>query len=339
MKHILHRTILLKLTLVAAFYSWSPVLAQEARLDRPIRPTNTFSIIARDPESGELGAAVHTHWFAVGVRVIRTEPGIGVVATQSFTDPSYAPLGLEMMKAGKTAPQALKGLLAADSNASVRQVAMLDADGNVAAHTGSKNIQNACNISGENYSVQANMMKNSTVCSAMAQAFEATSGELADRMYAALEAAQKEGGDIRGRQSASLQVVKGDKGVPLWQGWVYSLRVDDHKTPLKELGRLLSVAKTYRLLNEGDRHVVEGRIEEGLEAYRTAEKMDPGNHEALFWHAVTLAELNRVEESLPLFRKAFRLWPDWKEMVTRLPKAGLLPEDPKILAQILEQGN
>jgi uncharacterized Ntn-hydrolase superfamily protein len=301
-----------------------------------LRPTSTFSIIAYEPETGYFGAAVQTHWFAVGVRVLSVEPGVGAVATQAFTNPDYGPLGLELMKAGKSAPEALSAMLASDENREVRQAAMLDVHGNVAGHTGRKTIREACNLSGENYSVQANTMDKTTVCTAMARAFENGTGDLADRLMAALHAAQAEGGDIRGRQSAALKVVKGDKGLPVWRGWVVNLRVDDHKTPIKELERLLGVARVYAMLNEGDDRFASGDIEGGLEAYAAAEAMDPENHEALFWHGVALVNADRVEDSLPVFRKAFELWPKWRDVLPRLQEADLLPDDEAMLRRILE---
>ena len=170
---------------------------------RPRRPVHTYSIVARDPATGELGVAVQSHWFSVGPLVPWAEAGVGAVATQSFVEVSYGPLGLELMRAGRSAAQALGSLLATDDNAAVRQVAMIDAAGRVAAHTGDKCIDAAGHRTGDNFSVQANLMRNDTVWGAMAAAFESTPGPLAERMLAALAAAEAEGGDIRGRQSAA----------------------------------------------------------------------------------------------------------------------------------------
>src|SRR5688572_7186258 len=172
----------------------------------PLRPVHTYSIVARDLATGELGVAVQSHWFSVGSIVSWAEAGVGAVATQSFADPSYGKLGLDLMRAGRSAPDALKGLLAGDEGREVRQVAMIDAQGRVDAWTGGKDIPAAGHIVGKNYSVQANLMLNDKVWPAMARAFENTKGDLADRMLAALDAAQAVGGDIRGRQSAALIV-------------------------------------------------------------------------------------------------------------------------------------
>jgi uncharacterized Ntn-hydrolase superfamily protein len=184
-------TVLMGLQLLAA----ASMAAQQA--ERPLRPVHTYSIVARDPATGRLGVAVQSHWFSVGSIVSWAEPGVGAVATQSFVEVSYGPLGLDLMRAGKTADQALTSLLAGDDHTDVRQVAMVDADGNVAVHTGEHAVIEACDRTGDGYSVQANLMLESTVCDAMAEAYESTEGDLAERLMSALEAAQLEGGDIR----------------------------------------------------------------------------------------------------------------------------------------------
>ena len=206
---------------------------------RPTRPVHTYSIVARDAKTGEIGVAVQSHWFAIGPLVPWAEAGVGAVATQSFVDPSYGKLGLDLMRAGRSGPDALKGLLAADENREVRQVAMIDAQGRVAAHTGSKCIPMAGHRVGEAYSVQANLMLDEAVWPAMSRAFESAQGDLAERMLAALEAAQAAGGDIRGKQSAALVVVSGKPTGKPWQDRIYDLRVDDHPEPVAELRRLV----------------------------------------------------------------------------------------------------
>lgn len=303
--------------------------------ERPLRPVHTYSIVARDSATGELGAAVQSHWFSVGSIVIWAEPGIGAVATQSFVDPSYGPLGLELMRSGKTAQQALTGLLASDEHQDVRQVGMVDAAGNVANHTGSNAIAEHCKLLGGNYSVQANMMWKPTVCIAMAAAFENGEGDLAERLMLALEAAQREGGDVRGKQSVALLVVNGDISEPAWAGRMFDLRIEDHPEPLQEMRRLLTMARAYRLMNEGDEHMTNGEVEKAVAAYSGAEALVPDNHEMIFWHAATLAAAGEVEESLPLFKRAFDAWPLWRELVKRLPAAGLLPDDPVLMETIL----
>ena len=205
--------------------------------ERPLRPVNTYSIVARDAATGELGAAVQSHWFSVGSIVIWAEPGVGAVATQSFVEPSYGPLGLALMRSGKDASQALTALLAADEHEDVRQVGMIDANGVVANHTGANAITEHCNVTGEDFAVQANMMWKPTVCSAMVSAFESGEGDLAERMMLALEAAEGEGGDVRGKQSVALLVVNGDISQPAWGGREFDLRIEDHAEPLVEMRR------------------------------------------------------------------------------------------------------
>jgi uncharacterized Ntn-hydrolase superfamily protein len=303
--------------------------------DRPLRPVNTYSIVARDADTGELGVAVQSHWFSVGSMVSWAEPGVGVVATQSFIDPNYGPLGLQLMRAGKTAAEALAALLAIDEYANVRQVGMIDANGVVANHTGDSSIADHCDIAGDNYSVQANMMWKPTVCEAMAAAFEAADGDLAERMMVALEAAQGEGGDIRGKQSAAMLVVNNDRSQPAWGGRVIDLRVEDHAEPLAELRRLVTMNKAYNLMNAGDEYMMRGDIDSAVDAYGGAEKMVPDSHEMIFWHAATLADAGKVDEAMPLFAKAFSMWPRLREFIPRLPASGLLPDDPELIEKIL----
>lgn len=318
--------------LVLAILMSGQCVADESR---PLRPVNTYSIVARDPASGEIGVAVQSHWFSVGSLVVWAEPGIGAVATQSFVDPSYGPLGLQLMRSGKNASQALTALLAADEHAKVRQVGMVDAQGVVANHTGDMAIDEHCDIAGESFTVQANLMWKSSVCAAMASAFGATEGDLAERLLVALEAAEAEGGDIRGKQSAAMLVVSGDRSLPPWGGRIIDLRVEDHAAPLPELRRLLTMARAYNLMNAGDEYMMRDEIERAVDAYGAAEALVPDSHEMIFWHAATLAGAGRVEESLPLFSTAFAMWPLWRELVKRLPEAGLLPADPELMAKIL----
>jgi uncharacterized Ntn-hydrolase superfamily protein len=304
----------------------------------PLRPVNTYSIVARDPATGELGVAVQSHWFSVGPIVAWAEAGVGAVATQSFVDPTYGKLGLDLMRAGRTAPEALKGLLVADSGSAVRQVAMIDAQGRVAAHTGDRCVAAAGHFVGENFSVQANMMEKDTVWPAMAKAFRETKGDLAARMMAALEAAEAAGGDIRGKQSAALVVVSAKPTGKAWIDRKFDIRVDDHPTPLVELKRLLTLQRAYNLMNEGDLAIERNDAKAALEAYSGAQALVPGNAEMVFWTAVSLVNIKRVDEALPLFQKTFQMDPRWRELLTRLPKAGLLPDDPKLMTRLTGVG-
>jgi uncharacterized Ntn-hydrolase superfamily protein len=321
-------------TLQACIFAAATALGAQEPV-RPLRPVHTYSIVARDAATGQLGVAVQSHWFSVGSIVSWAEPGVGAVATQSFVEVSYGPLGLELMRAGKTAEQALTALLAGDDHTDVRQVAMVDAEGNVAVHTGEHAIIEHCHHKGDGYSVQANLMLEPTVCDAMVGAFESTEGDLAEKMMSALEAAQAEGGDIRGVQSAALLVVNDDPSLPAWGGRIFDLRIEDHPEPVKEMRRLLTVARAYNYMNAGDEFMTQGEVEEAVEAYSRAEELAPDNHEMVFWHAATLAAIGRVEESLPIFKKSFDMWPDWRELVPRLPASGLLPDDPELIERII----
>lgn len=311
---------------------------EPARTTSPLRPVHTYSIVARDPKTGELGVAVQSHWFSVGPIVAWAEAGVGAVATQSFVDPSYGPLGLSLIRAGRSAPDALKALLAGDEGRDVRQVAMIDSQGRVDAWTGKNDIQAAGHHVGKDYSVQANLMLNDKVWPAMARAFEAARGDLADRMLAALDAAQAVGGDIRGRQSAALIVVTGKPTGQSWKDRTFDLRVDDSPEPLKELRRLVTLQRAYNHMNAGDLAVEKKDNEGALREYSAAEKLVPDNAEMIYWHAVALVNMGRVEESLPLFKRVFAMDRNWIELTPRLPKSGLLPNDQKLIERIVATG-
>jgi uncharacterized Ntn-hydrolase superfamily protein len=301
----------------------------------PIRPAHTYSIVAVDRTTGEIGAAVQSHWFNVGALVPWVEAGVGAVCTQSFIEASYGPLGLALLRAGKTPDEALAGLLRADANESVRQVGMVDAKGRAAAHTGKNCISEAGQYVGDGFACQANMMLKNTVWRAMARAFETTKGELADRLLAALEAAEKEGGDIRGRQAAALIVVRGaPTGVP-WKDRTFDLRVEDHDQPVAELRRLVRINKAYNHMNAGDGFLTEGKTAEAVAAYTKGMEIYSDNPEMIFWPAVTLASTGQVERSLPLFRRVFAADPNWIELLKRLPAVGQFPKDEKLLARVL----
>lgn len=312
-------------------------LAAEPIAPPPGARAHTYSIVARDPDTGDLGVAVQSHWFSVGSIVGWAEPGVGAVATQSFVDPSYGPLGLALMRDGKSAEQALTSLLAGDEHANVRQVAMIDDAGNVAAHTGEKCIVAAGHHVGKDYSVQANLMQNDTVWAAMSAAYESSEGDLAERMLAAMRAAQAEGGDIRGMQSASMLIVAGDRNLPAWQREL-DLRIEDHPAPLDELERLIQVHRAYEFMNQGDEHMTENDIEAAVEAYGAAAALAPEIIEIRYWQAVTLAGAGHLEAALPIFAEVFAAEPRWHKLTPRLPASGLLPDDPELLEAILAAG-
>jgi uncharacterized Ntn-hydrolase superfamily protein len=299
------------------------------------RPVHTYSIVARDSLTGELGVAVQSHWFSVGAHVAWAEAGVGAVATQSFTEISYGPLGLSLMRAGKTAPQALAALTTSDPQRDVRQVAMVDAQGRVAAFTGQKCIAAAGDRRGAQYSVQANLMEKDTVWDAMARAYETTKGDLAERLLAALEAAQKEGGDIRGKQSAAILIVPGTASGRPWADRVMELRVEDHAEPVQELRRLVGIHRAYERMDEGDRQMAVNNLAGALEAYAAAAALLPDNPEVKYWAAVTMITAGREKEALAYFKDVFAREPKWVEVTRRLPASGLLPDDPALVEKIV----
>ncbi len=315
------------------FLSVCSVFGQEF----PRRPVSTYSIVAYDQETGELGVAVQSHWFSVGFLVPWAKAGVGAVATQSFVKVDYGPEGIRLMEEGKTAEEALALLIAGDESEAVRQVGMVDAKGNVAAHTGKNCIQYAGHILGKNYTVQANLMENSTVPKAMSNAFESTSGDLADKMMAALVAAENEGGDLRGRQSAAMLIVSGNPTGVSWKDVDLSLRIEDHPTPIVEMKRLLRIHRAYKHANAGDHFMEDGKIELALKEYKKAADYYPENPELPFWTAVTLAGAGRVEESLPIFKDVFSKDKNLKTLVPRLVKSKLFPDDEITLKRVMDQ--
>jgi len=273
----------------------------------------TYSIAARDAETGDLGVAVQSHYFSVGSVVPWLEAGVGAVATQSMVEVSYGPLGLELLKAGRSPEEALRGLVAADPGEDRRQVAIVDATGRVAVHTGARCIAEAGHVTGDGFSVQANMMTKPTVPDAMATAFMAATGSLAERMLDALDAAEAEGGDIRGRQSAALVVVGGQVGTKPWERTM-DVRVEDAPEPLAELRRLVALKRAYI-------------------GQASPSTLGP-NPELIFWQGVTLATAGQVDEAMPLLRQAYAAGPGWAELLRRLPACGLFPDDAEIIERL-----
>jgi uncharacterized Ntn-hydrolase superfamily protein len=286
---------------------------------------HTFSIVARDKVTGEMAVAVQSHWFSVGTLVSWGKSGVGVIATQSFLNPAFGPNGLKLLSEGKNATEAVNLLINGDEGRDFRQLAILDAQGNVATYTGGKSLESANHIIGDNFSVQANMMLNDKVVPAMAKAFEENSNlPLEERVLKVLQAAQKAGGDIRGKQSAVLLVVKAKKEDKPWLDKKIDLRVDDHKTPILELERLLKVHQAYEHMNRGDLAIELDDMSTALEEYNSAQQMFPDNLEMKYWTAVTLANNNRLQEALPLFKTVFEANNNWRILTSRLPKSGLL---------------
>lgn len=309
--------------------------AQFFKKDQPF--AHTFSIVARDSVTGEMAVGVQSHWFSVGSSVSWGQNGVGVVATQSLTDKRYGYEGLRLMASGKTSQEAFDQLFQADPASAYRQVAMIDANGHVVSFTGKSCMDFASHITGPDFSVQSNMMLTNTVCESMAAAYRASSGKpLAERVMAALFAAQKAGGDIRGKQSAALLVVSGDKTLPPWNGKLVDLRVEDHTEPLKELQRLLKLNDAYDHMNKGDLATEKGDNETAMKEYGAAMKLFPENLEMQYWTAIMLANTHQTKKAAAMLQKIYKKDSNWRELTRRLPKAGLLTVSDSELKTLLQ---
>ena len=316
MKHVLTFCCLLILV---------PIFAQKTFYNNNNTLAHTFSIVARDPKTGEMAIAVQSHWFSVGTVVAWGEAGVGVVATQSFVNKSFGIRGLELLKQGKSPQETMDILLSDDAGKEVRQVAILDINGRVATHTGKNCIDAAGHINGENFSVQANMMLNDKVWPAMANAWNKNEQlPFAERIMEVMKAAQAAGGDIRGKQSAVLMVFGSKKTSEPWNDKIIDLRVDDSREPIKELERLLKVHRAYEHMNQGDLYTEKNDMGNAMKEYNAAMKMFPDNLEMKYWTAITLANNKQVSKALPMLKEIYTKDANWRELTKRLPKVGLL---------------
>jgi uncharacterized Ntn-hydrolase superfamily protein len=313
--------------------SWAAV-HPPARPAAPVRFADTYSIVARDPATGQLGVAVQSHYFGVGATVPWAEAGVGAVATQSLVLIDYGPKGLDRMRAGLTARQALDSLLAEDPHPGGRQVAMVDARGGVAAYTGPGCIPDAGHLTGDQLSVQANLMSNPRVWPAMKQAFERAQGDFTERLLQALEAAEEAGGDIRGRQSAALLVVSGQPSGRPWADRIFDLHVEDSPEPLQELRRLTRLRRAYILEDEGDSLVGQDRLADALSAYEAAAALAPEVPELRFWAAVAMHAAGRRADALASLAALLAEDARWAQLLGRLARAGLLPDDSALIDEL-----
>ncbi|CAM3514065.1 DUF1028 domain-containing protein [Aequorivita lipolytica] len=323
---------------ILLFFSLFSIFPSMAQTNKPNDPlAHTFSIVGRDAKTGEMAVAVQSHWFSVGTGVSWGEAGVGVVATQSFTNRSFGIRGLELLKQGKSPQEALDILLSDDDGRDFRQVAILDKQGRVATHTGKNCIEYAGHANGENFSVQANMMLNDKVVPAMEKAWKENSEmPLAERMVAVLQAAQNAGGDIRGKQSAALMIVAPKATEGPWNDRLIDLRVDDSENPIKEIDRLLKVFRAYEHMNQGDLYVEKKQMKEAMEEYNAAMKMFPENLEMQYWTAITLANDNKIERASEMLQNIYKNDENWRELTRRLPKVGLLNVSEDHLKELLK---
>ena len=288
----------------------------------------TYSIVARCPETGQLGVAVQSHFFGTGAVVPWLEAGVGAVATQAMAEVAHGPDGLARLRAGRSPEEALTDILGPDDGAETRQVAIVDAQGRAAVHTGAACIAAAGHVVGDGFTVEANMMNDEGVPEAMAEAFAASTGPLALRLVDALDAAQAAGGDIRGQQSAAVVVVTAAPSERPGHDRVVDVRVEDHPTPLVEIRRLVELAQAYRQMEDAEEAMTRGDLDVALAIYAESAAQQPAHHEFPFWHAVLLAGLGRAEEARAVAAPVFAR-PDgdrWRELVRRLPAADLLEE-------------
>ena len=325
-------------TLILAFLTMTPgtIFADDLDTHMSLPPIHTYSIVCYDSATGQIGAAVQSHYFRV-CDVIHAEPGIGAVASQAFSDNRYWATGLELLRSGKTAQESLDSLLAGDENREYRQVGIIDAHGMSAGRTGKNCLAEGGSNVGHHFATQASLMLKNTVWDAMAAAFEKTQGDLAERMMAALDTGQAEGGDMRGMQSAAMIVVDGKPATQPGEGRLVDLRVDDSAEPLKELRRLLTITRAYQKMSDGYGLLDAGKIDEAWEAYLAAARLDPGNVELKFWPAVNLASIGQTDRALLLFKEVFAQEPHWREVVLRLPRPDMLPDDAALIERILGQ--
>ncbi len=325
------------ITTLVLLIACESIIAQTRQVYKQSEPlAHTYSIVARDEKTGEMAVAVQSHWFSVGSLVAWGEAGVGVVATQSFINKSFGVRGLALLKEGKTPQEALDILLSTDEARDVRQVAILDKLGRVAVYTGKSCIKFAGHQKGDNFSVQANLMMSDKVWPAMAKAFEENNElPLAERVMTAMRAAQNEGGDIRGKQSAILLVVKGESTGKVWDDRLIDLRVDDNPSPIDELERLLKVYQAYAHMNNGDHAVETGNMKLASEEYQKAEAMFPDNLEMQFWHAITLLNNGQFGEGSTMLKTIFQKDDNWRILTGRLPASGLLTISEKELEILL----
>jgi uncharacterized Ntn-hydrolase superfamily protein len=289
----------------------------------------TYSIVARDPKTGDMGVAVQSHYFSVGSVVTWARSGVGAIATQSMAEVSYGPMGLELMGGGKSAVEALGSLLKSDSRSETRQVGMVDSNGVVGVHTGSRCIDYAGHVKGVGFSCQANLMSNDSIWGEMEKAYNShTDLDLPERLVTTLEAAEAVGGDARGKQSAALLVVSSKVFPNPWMGRILELRIEDNSDPVPELKRLVRINRAYEWANKGDDLLGLGKIEESMKAFKKAENLAPENEEIKFWVAITiLGSKENSKEGLDFLKELFLRNKNWKNVTKSLIEKGYLSKE------------
>ncbi|HEU4862976.1 MAG TPA: DUF1028 domain-containing protein [Candidatus Limnocylindria bacterium] len=294
----------------------------------------TYSIVARDPASGAFGVAVQSHFFGVGPVVPWLEPGIGAIATQATVNVSFGPIGLELLRSGRAAPDVIAALVASDTGSAERQIGVVDRDGVAAAHTGERCIPAAGHVVGDGFSVQGNLLRAEACWPAMEDAYRRSEGSpFWERLLLALEAAEAAGGDVRGRQSAAIVVVSGEPVAQAWQGRLLDVRVDDHPNPVPELRRLAEMSEAYRLMGELEVGAADHRPVE--ERYADARRLAPDAMELVFWRGIELALGGDEEAAQAELQVAFSADPSWREALQHVAEAGLVGDDPALVGRLL----
>jgi uncharacterized Ntn-hydrolase superfamily protein len=295
----------------------------------------TYSIVARDPETGRFGVAVQSHYLGVGPVVPWLEAGVGAIATQASVNVSFGPVGLEMLRAGHSADEVVAALVAGDEQAQVRQVGVVDGTGRSAAHTGAECIPACGHLVRDGFTVQGNLLERDTCWPAMAAAYERALAEgepFVERLLRAMEAAEAEGGDVRGRQSAAIMIVAAEARPAVWRGRLMDMRIEDHPDPVPELRRIVTMQLAYNLLDEEGDAAKAGTS--ASERYELARQMSPDAYELVFWRGVELATGGDVDAGRRELQLAFGADTRWRTTLQHLADArreGVTPE----LAELL----
>jgi uncharacterized Ntn-hydrolase superfamily protein len=285
----------------------------------------TYSIVARDTDNGRLGVAAQSCYFALGSVLPWARAGVGAVATQSMVDPGYGPRCLDLLADGLPAPDALDRVRAADEGRDVRQVGLVDAAGRVASFTGALCIDHLSHAAGDGYSAQANMMAGPGVCEAMAEAFEHATGGLANRLVAALVAAEGKGGDARGQMSAAVIVVEGARHDHPWEGVLTDVRVDHHPDPLTELARLVDVAEAYHLCDVAEAALMRGDAGAALSGAEAGLARLPDEGNLRLSYIAALVGVGRTDDAAREVQALVAERPSWEGILRAITERGLVP--------------
>jgi len=289
-------------------------------MPEPNHLISTFSIVAFDSKTKNLGVAVQSRYFSVGTAVPWAQAEVGAIATQSFVNVSYGPRGLRLLKKGLTVNEVIEKLTSKDKSRDYRQLGIIDAKGNAAAYTGTECLKWAGSKTGKNYTAQGNILANEKVVQKMGKKFETTKSDLSDRLIAALEGGQEAGGDARGRQSAALLVVGERKSKSGYGDRLIDLRVEDHTEPIAELKRLLQLHRVYSLVDEAEEIFTQGNHKKAIATIKKAIELNPNSDDAYVDLGMTYTKMGKTQEARKAFNKATNLNPNMKTVISQLTK-------------------